>query len=246
MTGPTKSRRKSENLTTVNYDPLRDIQGGRVEIFITRFGHYLRNNRTTVLLYLFLIVCIIGSSIFFKVYSNQKEEKSLIAYEALLENPLMSQPGGDIEAAIQKLEKYEKNFSSSNSSVRADIKKADLYLSAGKKKEAADSYLRLAEIVNDENLEIYFYLKAATFLEDTEQYEKALKTYISIEERFGKESGENYLRALAMFGRGRTLILLGKESEGKEALKKMMAMKEVEDIDELRILAASFLLQRKK
>lgn len=244
--GRIKSRRKASEAVVVDYDPLRDIQGGKTEIIISKIGRYLRHNRKTVLLYLLLVVCIVAAFIFYKVYSNLLEERSLVAHEELMKSPLMSPSGGEIDAAILKIEKYEKNFSSKNSSIRADLKKAELFLSADKKQEASDAYLRLAGEVNDQNLEVFFYLKAASILEDTEQYERALQSYVAAEERFPENSSDTYVKALVMFGKGRTLILLGKEKEGKEALKNMMAMKDVDGIDELRILAASFLLHQKK
>ncbi|MDH5656125.1 MAG: tetratricopeptide repeat protein [Spirochaetia bacterium] len=246
MSGPIKSRRKYEDKPIIDYDPLRDIEGGKVEIFLTRLGFYIRNNFKLILMYGALVLLTGGVYIFYGIYTDQKEEQSVEAYEELMENPIMNISGAEIEAAITRLEKYETNFSSRKSQLRSNLKKAELFQNAGKKQDAAETYLRIAEDLEDRNLETYFYIKAALLLEDTEQYERAYESFVSAEKKMGPENRENYAMALVLFGKGRNLVLLGRENEGKEVLKEMMAIKEVSGIEDLRILAASFLLQQKK
>lgn len=226
-------------------NPLRGFEGNRFEKAVASFFYWLRSNSRTVLIVIAgLVIAGLGTLGFF-IYRDQVERKSLHEFEALLKNPVMApNSGADAEKiALEKLSKYEQQFTNDHAKIRSSLRRIDILVRAGEKEKAAEALMDVAMIVDSPELQALFAYRAGTYFEEKEKYARAESAYSMAA---SKIQDENAVLALTLFGQGRSLILLGKDREGKEVLKRMMEIKEAENVADLRIAATAFLIQHGK
>lgn len=236
-----KSRRKEPDDQEIQYNPLRDLEGNAFEKFVARAAYLLRSNVRMVLYGLVSLVVIFTSVVSYNIYDNIKEEQALLAYEKLQDNPLMQPGAGSLDAAIEKVDQYSSKYSTSGAKLRSSLKKLQLYQKAGKNKEAADEAAKIASGLKHAPLQVYFYLKAGNLYEKTEQYQRALDCFSAADNKLKKDS---IPRALALFGKGRSLTAMGKKEEGKKAIEQMISIKDVDGIKDIQIAASSYLMKK--
>ncbi len=220
-------------------DPLRDFEGGPVELFLARSSRYIRDHIKETILVIAGIALILGSMVGYSVWQAHVKEKSLAAFEKLMENPIMIPGAASSEGAIAKLDSYVDDFSNNDAKNRTDLKKIEYYLKDKDYANAAETSESIAKRVSDKYLKAYFHLKAASYNEMALNYEMAQEQYQSSIELV-QES--NLMKAVALFGKGRVLIEQGKYDEGRKSIREMMDIKGVEGIEEFKISATAFLL----
>jgi len=235
--GRNRLRRKQEEEAPIIYDPLRDYEGGQVELFLLKSARFLRNHiKEILLLCLGLIVAGAGTIVYF-MYLESQEEKALLAWEELQKNPAMRAGSGD--TVIQKLKEYEQNFSLDSARNRSSLKRLAIFEKDKKHKEAAALARTFVAEVDEPLLKSYFHLRSAINYEETSDFSEAVLQYKAAAELITED---NYIKAFALFGHGRCLIASGKKDEGREVIKKLLDMKEA-SVRDIRVSAASFLLQ---
>jgi len=188
------------------------------------------------------VLVILAGLIIYRVRAEQRAKESVVAFEKLMKQPIMKPGSGGEKRAQIKLDKYIEDFSDKKSRYRAYIKKIELYTSAGMNKEAADLALKTATELDYSEQRAYFYLKAAVLYENMKAYPQAQIAYNKVVKLLQEK---NYPKAFAIFGEGRCLVKLGKKKEGRKLIRDMMELKDVPQLDELRIAAAAFLLTSK-
>ncbi len=228
-------------------DPLRDFDGSKGEYYVARFFQFLRDNLRNTLIIIGLTVVVVFGGASFWAWSNEKAREGLVEYENMVKEPIFktgpTAGKAAMERAIVKLNKYQEKYGDSGAQNRADLKKIELHSALGQKKKAAELALRIASGLNYPDQRAYFFLRAGILYEDSGEFTRA-------QEAYGRASAlitaDNYSKAVAMFGNGRCLIKMGKTSEGRKVLSKMMAMKgNIYRLNELRAAATAFLLSQK-
>lgn len=224
-------------------NPLRGFEGNRFEKAVASFFYWLRSNSRTVLIVIAGLVVVGLGSLGFLIYRDQVESKSLHEFESLLKNPVMAPNSGAEKVALEKLAKYEQQFTNSHAKIRSSLRRIEILVKTGEKEKAAEALMDVAMAVDTPELQALFAYRAGTYFEEKEKYARAESSYSMAS---SKLQDEGVVLALTLFGQGRSLILLGKVQEGKEVLKRMMEIKEAENIADLRIAATAFLIQHGK
>lgn len=224
------------------YDPLRDIKGGPFQQFIARVGLNLRENLRLTLIIVAAILLGGVAFILYSVWRDSTEERAMTAYSELMRNPIMQQNASDPSAVLERLNRYESDFSGKNVRLRSNLKKIEVLEAAGDHEKAAELSLRVAEDTHNPDLKSFYSYRAASHFESVGGYAKALEYYESV--TAGRKE-DDILKALALFGQGRCLIRMGKVEDGKSAIRRMMELTNVPGGEELRIVAASFLMTQK-
>lgn len=222
-------------------DPLRDFHGNRFERAVAAFFYALRRNARMVLMAGggLLAAGLIGLGWF--IYRENREQKSLAAFEELLKNPVMAPGSGAEKVAIQKLEKYEEEFNNTHARMRSGIRRAELLIKTGEKEKAADLLLELSSLAETPEIGAYFAYRAGIIFENEKKYGKSEMAYSSAASRLTEEDPA---LALAMFGQGRSLFLMGKPGDGRTVFKKLMEMKDLQGSEQIKLAIASFLIQQ--
>ena len=223
-------------------DPMRDFEGSKAEEYLARFFLYVRTNlkQTAAVL---LAVLVVGLAFLgYWAFKEKSEKKGLLAYEELMEQPVMKRDSGAEARAIEKLAAYEKEFSDPRSRMRVNIKKIELFVSLGKKSEAAVLANKIADELDFPDQRAFFYTKAGILFEQSGSFSQAQEAYSKVSQYMPED---NYIKAFSRFGEGRCLIKLGKLEDGRRAIQAMMDMKNVRQIEELRIAAAAFLISNR-
>jgi len=221
-------------------NPLRDFHGNRFEKAIAIAFLWMRQNRGRVLLLAGSILIVGFAGVGFLIYRDYVERKSLHEWEELLKNPVMASGSGAEKVAIEKIEKYEANFNNDHARIRAGLKRVELLVKTGETEKAADTLLEISRLAETPELAALYAYRAGAYYEEKGKYAKSESAYSTAGMKLTEDSAP---RALALFGQGRALILLGKEHEGREVFKRMMEIKDAENIGELRTAAAAFLIQ---
>ncbi|MCE9597234.1 MAG: tetratricopeptide repeat protein [Spirochaetia bacterium] len=224
-------------------NPLRSFEGNKFEKAVASFFYWLRTHSRKVLLIVAGLVVAGVGSLGYLIYRDQVESKSLHAFEELMKNPVMAPGSGAEKVALEKLSKYEEEFSNNHAKIRSALRRTEILVRTGEKEKAAEALMDISRAVDTPELQALFAYRAGTYFEEKEKFAKAETAYSTAS---SKLLDENAALALALFGQGRVLILLGKGPEGREVLKRMMEIKEAENIADLRIAAAAFLIQHGK
>lgn len=186
---------------------------------------------------------VIVSFITYSLWTDIEDERSVLAFEKLLKEPIMKPGSGAEDAAVKRLNEYEQSFTSDRAHMRASIHKFKLLVSGDRKKEAVEIARELSVVLDTPELRVYFNLQMGILYEDLLEHAKALDAYTKAREMI---IDDNLLKAMALFGEGRTSIALGKREDGLASIRRMMQMNDVENIDQLRITATAFLLKSSK
>jgi len=237
-----RSRKKYTESPQVDYDPLRDFEGSPIEQSIARLAFRVRSNIRSVLLVVAVLITVATASILYRVWRSGMDENARLAFHELLKNPVFSGENlTDPSAAIARLENYEKQYDYSAARLRSAVKKLELYEKTKKFAEAAGTALFLSENVGNEDLKLYYEFRAASHFETLEQFQKALDLYARVVTGVPEDG---MMKAAALFGKGRCLIRLQKRGDGEAAIRQMMDLKDVAGIEQLQILAASYLISQ--
>ena len=201
------------------HDPLRDFEGSPAELFVARTALWLRENVREILIGGGVIVAVLIAYVFYSVYAQNRDERSLVAFETLLEEPVMTPGAGAEEIAVEKIDEYLKSHSSSAAQHRADVYKLRLLSSKPERSaDAAEAAQRLGDDVDTPELQAYFYLRAGFLFERAERFAPAQVAFGRAGELIRED---NPLRAAAWFGEGRALIQMGQGEEGRKAIERI-------------------------
>lgn len=217
---------KAHRVQDAVYDPFADFEGNRYELMVAKTFYYIRENIRTVLLVAGAAVVIAGGLIVFSVYNAIQEEKALLAYEELLENPVMT-AAADPSAAIKKLDDYMASYSVEGATRRALLHKIALLEQAGKKKEAADVSVQLADRLEAPALQAYMLARATLLYEDAGENGAALS---SVERALSLLDEEGQIRASLLFAQARALRASGKESAARQVIETLMKMDSTDSV----------------
>lgn len=234
-------RRVRETAEIQALDPLRDFHGNRFERAVASFFYSLRKNARVVLMAggALLLAGLAGLGWF--IFQEHREAKSLAAFEELLKNPVMAPGSGAEKVAIGKLEKYEEEFTNVHARMRSGIRRAELLVKTGEKEKAAELLLELSAISETPEIAAYFAYRAGVIFENEKKYGKSEMAYSSAAQRLTEEDPA---LALALFGQGRSLFLMGKPNDGRTVFKKLMELKDLQGIEQIKMSIASFLVQQ--
>ncbi|HNJ05561.1 MAG TPA: hypothetical protein PLB73_14975, partial [Leptospiraceae bacterium] len=97
-------------ITPEAVDPLRDFHGNQFERAVATAFYWMRQHSRQVVLGLILVVVVGTASLAFFIYRDYREQKSLTDFEELMKSPVMASGSGAEKVAIEKLEKYEREF----------------------------------------------------------------------------------------------------------------------------------------
>lgn len=234
-----KTQEKAEQLQSKVYDPFRDFHGTAVELALARFFYFLRNHKKPMIVTVSTLSAAIVILVGYLIWNDVHEAESLRVFDELMSEPTMKVGSGAEQVALTKLDDYNEKFSNRNARQRANLHRLNLYVALGKLKEAAETSMKIVDDVKTPELQSYFCFKAGVYYENARMYDQCEIAYQRAGSLFQED---NYGKALALFGQGRCLHRLGKIDQARTALKSMMDMREVQNIEELRIAAASFLL----
>lgn len=237
-----RRRRGSNQSTAVEeaLDPLRSFEGSKAEYYITAIFYKIRKHiKVTLIILGAIIVGIVATSVTMIVQENQEKESQL-AFEKLLKQPFFKEGSGAERVALTKLDEYMKTNSSPHAVSRATLKKAEILQKLGEDLEAATSYREVANSQDSIALEILFRMKSAMLFESSEKFGDALDQYSLVVQKIPED---NFIRAQARFGEARSLLRLGRQRDADEAFRHLMEMKDADNIDRIRIVAAAYRLQ---
>ncbi len=226
-------------------DPFRDFEGSSAELYIAKFFYILRSNLKITLLVIGAAVLIITGTAIWNVMESEKSEKAAAEFELLLSKNVINPETAEKEGAFRQLDAYLEKFSDRDSVNRVLLKKLEFHKAEKNYKDAAAVSSELSESVKPAYLKNYFRLMNAVYLEMSGNNEEALRSYESVLIKINEDS---FMKGMALFGKGRTLIQTGKEADGKAAIRLVLEMKEAdqgtEGLEDLKKAAAVFLITR--
>ncbi|MCR9141740.1 MAG: tetratricopeptide repeat protein [bacterium] len=222
------------------HDPLRDFEGTPTELFVARMATAFRENLREILIGVAVVGVLLIGYIFYAVWADNREEQALIAFETLLEEPVMTPGAGAEDIAVEKIDEYLKSHSSGRAEHRADLYKMMLLAAKKKFAEAGEAAARLGEDVDSAELRAFFFLRAGYYFEMAEKYAPAQAAF-GRAGQFVRE--DNVLRAAAWFGEGRALLQMGQQDEGRKAIERIFESNSAQ-IGEVRTAALAYLLAR--
>lgn len=234
-------RRVRETAEIEALDPLRDFHGNRFERAVASFFFTIRRNARIVFMAGGALLLSGLAALGWFIYLEHREAKSLAAFEELLKNPVMAPGSGAEKVAIGKLEKYEEEFSHVHARMRSGIRRAELLGKTGENEKAAELLLELAGLAETPELAAYFAYRSGVIFENEKKYGKAEMAYSSAAQKLTEEDPA---LALALFGQGRALFLMGKPNDGRTVFKKLMELKDLQGIEQIKMSIASFLIQQ--
>jgi hypothetical protein len=232
----------SQTPAKISVDPFRDFEGSTAELYIAKFFYIIRSNLKAALIGLTAAAIIIISITLYNVFDADQKEKSIAEYEVLLNKNVISPDTADTEGAFKQLDAYLSKFKDKYSKNRAELKKLEFMQSEKKYTEASRLAASIAGNVSPVYLKAYFTLMSATYLEMAGKNAESLAEYENTVKILTEDS---YMKASALYGKGRMLIATGKASEGRDVLKSVLEMPEFknsEGMEELRKAVAVTLI----
>ena len=220
-------------------DPLAEFADNKVEYYLAKFFHMIRSNFKEFVMVLLLVVTVIIGITVYSVWSENRELESLQAYENLIKKPHFQKDSLNKSKALKDILKYEEQYGNFGARMRARVRKIQLLVDTDQPEKAADLAIKVSGELSHSEQRAFFYLKGAILYEDAARYKKAAVAYKHAKNLIAEE---NYIKAFALFGEGRSLIRSGNEDEGRRLLQKMMEMKGINEINRMRIDASVFLL----
>lgn len=239
---PRKSNRRVKAPTqtgSVSYDPFRDFEGGPVELFLHKTFYYVRTNIRIVLGVVGLAVAGLIGAISYNIYSENRETAAREAFEELVGDPRLGEDVESTAPGARLLQTYREEHPIESARRRSFVYEMDLYRTAGEYEKAADVAGQLVDELEMPELRAYYAYRAAVNYEKSQKFEKAAEFYTRMLEFVGEEP---YMKALALFGQGRSYNQLGKTEEARQAFGELWAIEQQDDIQGIRAAAAAYLL----
>lgn len=237
-----KTQERAEEIRLqAELDPLRDFEGSPAELFVARVAYWIRSHLKEVGIGLGVVVLAVGAWIGYTLYQEQRREQARIAFEELLEDPVMQPGSGAGEIAVEKLEAFKEEWGGSNIAKRVAVYEMRFLAEEEDFAAAAEQAMFLGGEASAPEIAAFFFVHAGYYFERAGQPAPQ-------ETAFGRAVEElrqdNLLKAEALFGQGRALITMGKREQGVAALRSMM---EFDDVSvggsDLRLRALAYLLQ---
>lgn len=222
-------------------DPFRDFEGSTLELYVAKFFHFIRSNWKEFTMVASLVVVLLVCFVAYSVWADVQEEQGVVAFEKLVKEPIFRPGSGAEDAALRKLEQYSSEHATNSAHFRSSLYRLKLLLAQEKSEDALDVAKSLAGEMDTPELGAYFHLQTGILLENAGSYAEAAEAYGKVRESI---FNDNVVKALALFGEGRCLLEMGRDRDGKDAIRRMMDMSAVNDIDNLRITAAAYLLSK--
>ena len=237
-----KTIEKAQEIHDTVYDPFANFEGNKYELFVSKLFYRIRDNMRVVLAVLGIgIVALIGI-VSYDIYDADRENKALLAYEALQKNPVMT-GAADPTVAIRKLDDYMAEHTTKSAKKRALLHKLQLLESAHKSKEAAGTATQISELLGERSLKVYMDTKAAILYEDAGETGLALT---AAEKALSQSDDEGQIKATLLFLQARLLRANGKESAVRQTVDSLMKLddKTNPDIIPIKQAALVFLLDQ--
>lgn len=242
MTQKVKTRKDYSKATAGSgdaLDPLRDFEGGPVEKALFQLGTFIRDRLKETIMIIAGSVLIVSGIIGYYVWVDYRDTRALEAFENMMDNPVMNPAVGSSEKALEKLQSYMEEYSSEKALNRAALEKIQIYDREMMYEKAGETSAIVGRRVGDNYLKAYFFLQAAIYYEMAGNFTESLEFYQQAQARV-KDS--NLLKAMVLYGEGRSLIQLEKKEEGRKKIRQMMELEGVEGLEEFRISATAYLL----
>lgn len=234
-------RVKTEQSSSQPYDPFRDFEGGPVELFLHKVFYHVRTNLKLVLGTVIVAVLVLIGAITFRFYQENREMQAREAFAELAGDPRL---GEDIESTgpgARLLQEYRENHTTEGAQRRSLIYEMDLYRQAKEFDKAAAVAEKLVALLDMPELQAYYSYQAAVYYEKSESYDKAATQFDKMLALVGDDP---FMKALALFGKGRTLTLQGQKEQADQAFADLWAIEQQDDIQDIRAAAAAFLIGR--
>ena len=201
-------------------DPFRDFNGPALELYLSKFFYYIRNNFRIFILSFIIIFTTFISAVGYYLWKQERNIQSLSSFQNLMKEPIMNLESGSPKIAIEKLDKYINKNNFYNARIRAEIQKIAYFEKDSNYEKAIDLSLKIAQEIDSNDLQTYFLVRAAIHAENIGLFEKAESAYKKAADKIGEE---NEFKAFALFGQGRCLYNLNKNTEARNILNKILS-----------------------
>lgn len=235
-----KTREKARELhEEFVHDPLRDFEGSTAELYVAKAALWMRENLRQILIGVAVAVVVLIGYIFYYVWAESRREANLIAFEKLLDEPVMSAGSGAEQLAVEKLDAYIAEHSGSDAQRRANLYKLQYLEETGDFAEAGRICMDTANDMSTPELKSYFFLRAGFYFEKAEKFAPAQAAYRDAAQ-FMRDD-KSVMKASAWFGEGRMLLRMGQEKEARESIRRILES-DSPAMDPIRSAALAYLL----
>ncbi len=217
-----KTFEKTKNKVEQVYDPFRDFQGTKVELYLAKFFYYIRKNSKIFIILSSSLIVILLAVITYVMYHQNLESKALIAFEELQKSPIFKAGTNDPKILISRLDQYMNDYNIKSAKKRAIIKKIEIYEQNNLEEEVAKQYEELAKIVEVPEIKANLYFRSAILFENQEVYTRALS---NIDEVLKQKINDEYILANTLFLQARILFKIGKKAEAKKVAENILNLK---------------------
>ncbi len=236
-----KTREKARELQEeFVHDPLRDFEGSTAELYVAKTALWMRDNLREILIGGAVVALLLVGYIFYAVWAESRREANLIAFEELLDEPVMSAGSGAEDIAIEKLDAYIAEHSGSDARRRAELEKLKYLEETGDFAGAGRICMDTANAVGTPELKSYFFLRAGFYYEKADKYAPAQAAYRDAAQ-FMRDD-KSLMKASAWFGEGRMLLRMGQEKEARESIRRILE-NDSPAMDPVRTAALAYLLE---
>ena len=225
----------------VNYDPLRDFEGGPVEMALHRIFFFIRKNLTAVLAGVGLGVVVLIGAVSYRFYEEKQDTAAREAFDELAGDPRLGADITSTEPGTRLLEEYRQKHTIESAVRRSYLAEIGLYRQAGEHSKEGDAAAKLASEMSMPELKMFFHYQAGVAYEEAESYDKAAEQYANA---LKQVTSDPYSQALALFGQGRALQKMGKTEEAEKVFNDLWGIEQTEDIQDIRAAAAAFRLSQ--
>lgn len=229
------SRRRKTRIKAKQYkehreeNPFEDFQGSIAELYLMQILHFIKSNLKNVLITAAALVVAGSIVVIILVYLENEEQKSVAAFEDILEAQTSSTSLASSVLALEDIEKYEKEHSSNHSKKRAALARLKYLVEDKKYEEAAQNCEFLAKNMKSDEMAAWFNIRAGFLYEKAGKYSRALTSYQNISQN---KSPIEIINAHARYGELRMLIKSDQLNDAKKVLKQMMNIES--DRDEIK------------
>ncbi|MCB1174632.1 MAG: hypothetical protein KDK39_13765 [Leptospiraceae bacterium] len=217
-----KTRARAEALKEHHAaNPFEDFDGSPAELYILKTLHWIKINLRSVLIGGALIGSVAIAVIILLAWQESRDEKSMLAFEKLFADHVAREGLSSSRLALDDLALYTKQFTDTNSKIRAALLETDFLTKNKEYKQAATRHQFLAEHIDALYLQAYFWLQAAFLYEESADNEAALKAY----QAAGERSQElDTIKAHSLYGQMRMLLALQRKSDADKALSELLKL----------------------
>lgn len=227
--------------TSNNYDPFRDFEGGPVELFLHKVFYHVRTNLKLVLGVLGLSVILLISAISYRFYQENQERQAREAFDELVGDPRLGENIESTAPGARLLDEYRQKHTTESARRRALIYELDLYRQADEYDKAGDTAALLAEEMEMPELKAFYSYQSAVYYEKAESFEKSASQF---DQMLTYGGDDPFMKALALFGKGRVLTQQGNTEQADQAFGDLWAIEQQDQIQDIRAAAAAFLIAR--